>query len=32
MKLCNDLEQKIKENQNNAELLMDAILREAFEN
>ena len=32
MKLCDDLEEQIKENQKNAELLMDAVIREAFEN
>jgi len=32
MKFCDELEEKVKENQKNSELLMDAILREAFEN
>jgi restriction endonuclease S subunit len=31
MKLCDELEQKVMENQKNSELLMDAVLREAFE-
>jgi type I restriction enzyme, S subunit len=31
MKLCNELESKVKENQKNSELLMEAVLREAFE-
>jgi len=31
MKLCDELEEKVKENQNNADLLMEAVLREAFE-
>lgn len=30
MKLCDELEEKTKENQKKSELLMDAILREAF--
>lgn len=31
MILCDELEEKIKENQNNSELLMEAVLREAFD-
>ena len=31
MKLCDELEAKIKENQTNSELLMEAVLKEAFE-
>jgi len=31
MKLCDELETKVKENQKNSELLMEAVLREAFE-
>ena len=31
MKLCDELEEKVKENQKNSELLMEAVLREAFE-
>ena len=31
MKLCDDLEEKTKENQKNSKLLMEAVLREAFE-
>jgi hypothetical protein len=30
MKLCDELEEKVKENQNNSELLMKAVLKEAF--
>ena len=30
MKLCNELGEKIKDNQNNSELLMEAVLKEAF--
>lgn len=30
MKLCDELEKKINENQNNSELLMEAVLKEAF--
>jgi len=32
MNLCDQLEKKVKENQKNSELLMDVVLREAFEN
>ena len=32
MKLCDELEQKVKENQKNSELLMEVMLKEAFEN
>ena len=31
MKLCDELGVKVKENQKNADLLMEALLREAFE-
>ena len=31
MKLCDELEEKVKENQKNSELLMEAVLKEAFE-
>ena len=31
MKLCDELEEQVKENQKSSELLMDAVLREAFE-
>ncbi len=31
MKFCDELEQKIKENQKNSELLMETVLREAFQ-
>ena len=31
MKLCDELEEQVKENQKNSELLMEAVLREAFE-
>ncbi len=31
MKLCDELETRVKENQKNSELLMEAVLREAFE-
>ena len=31
MKLCDELETKVKENQNNSKLLIEAVLREAFE-
>jgi type I restriction enzyme S subunit len=30
MKLCDELEEKVKENQNNSEFLMEAVLKEAF--
>ena len=30
MKLCDELKEKVKENQNNSELLMGAVLKEAF--
>ena len=30
MCLCGELENKVKENQKNSELLMEAVLREAF--
>jgi len=30
MKLCDGLEEQVKENKKNSDLLMDAILREAF--
>jgi type I restriction enzyme S subunit len=30
MNLCNELELRVKENQNNSELLMEAVLKEAF--
>jgi len=30
LKLCSDLEETVKENQNNSELLMEAVLKEAF--
>jgi restriction endonuclease S subunit len=32
MKLCDELDEKVKESQKNTKLLMDAVLREAFEN
>lgn len=32
MKLCDELEEKIKESQKNADLLMQAVLQESFEN
>ena len=31
MKLCDELEEQVKESQKNSELLMEAVLREAFE-
>ena len=31
MKLCDELEAKVKENQHNAEKLMEAVLKESFE-
>ena len=31
MKLCDELEEKVQENQKNTDLLMEAVLREAFE-
>ena len=31
MRLCNKLEEKFKENQKNSGLLMEAVIREAFE-
>jgi type I restriction enzyme S subunit len=31
MKLCDEIEEKVKENRQNAEKLMEAVLREAFE-
>ena len=31
MKLCDELEKQVKENQKNSEALMNAVLREAFE-
>ena len=31
MKLVDELESKVKENQKNSELLMEAVLKEAFE-
>ncbi|MFC1787156.1 restriction endonuclease subunit S [Halobacteriota archaeon] len=31
MKLCDELEEQVKENQKNSELLMEAVLREAFD-
>jgi len=31
MKLCDELEEKVQENQTNTDLLMEAVLREAFE-
>jgi len=32
MKLSEKLEEKVRENQKNSELLMDAVLQESFEN
>ena len=32
MKLCDELEEKVRENQKNSELLMDVFLRKAFQN
>jgi type I restriction enzyme S subunit len=32
IKFCDDIKEQVKENQKNSELLMEAVLREAFQN